>query len=92
MISHISIEEFVDILYKPVHGHRSVYAKGLVKRLRNAGITDLRTLVKTTPETLQMVKYIGPVFIAQSNDHLANIDCHLGMTDDELKEVILSKL
>lgn len=92
MLSHISIEQFVDRLYPPVHGRRSLYARGIVQRLENAGVTNLGILVKTPPETLLIIKRIGPVFIAQANARLANIGCHIGMTDADIKDAILSKI
>ena len=52
MISLVSIEEFVDKIYPPVHGRRTAYACKLIKTLRNAGITDLKTLVRHQPESL----------------------------------------
>lgn len=92
MNTHISIEEFVNKLYPPIHRVGSMTSKGIIKRLHNAGITDLDTLIRTPPEELLTIRRIGPVFIAQANEHLANIGCRLGMTDDEIKHVILSKL
>ena len=92
MISQISIEEFVDKVYPPVHGHRSVYAKKVIKALRNAGITDLKTLVNSPEVDLLDIKNIGPVFISQSNGHLAKIGCELGMSDAKMKEAVLASL
>lgn len=92
MISLISIEEFVDRIYPPVHGRRTAYACKLVKALRNAGVTDLKTLVHHQPEALTAIRNIGPVFVAQTEHHLGNIGCTLGMTDDDLKNAVLSKL
>ena len=37
MISLISIEEFVDKIYPPVHDRRTMYACKLVKALRSVG-------------------------------------------------------
>lgn len=92
MISLISIEEFVDKIYPPVHGRRTPYACKLVKTLRNAGITDLKTLVHHRSEELTAISNIGPVFIARVNLHLGKVGCSLGMTDKDLKCVILSRL
>lgn len=92
MLSLISIGEFVDRLYPPVHGARTFYARVLVKTLRNAGITDLVTLLHTAPEQLMGIKYVGPVFISQAELHLAGLDCRLGMSDTEIKEALLAKL
>lgn len=92
MISLISIEEFVDKIYPPVHDRRTAYACKLVKALRNAGITDLKSLVKHKPEDLTAVRNIGPVFVAQTEHHLEKVGISLGMTDADLKNVILSRL
>lgn len=92
MTTHISIEEFVHKLYPPVGRLGSMNAKGIIKRLHGAGITDLDTLIRTSPKELRAIRRIGPLFIAHVNEHLANIGCHLGMTDDEVKHVILSRL
>lgn len=92
MISLISIEEFVDKIYPPVHDRRSPYVFKLVKTLRNAGITDLKTLVHHKPEALTAIRNIGPVFVAQTEHHLEKIGYTLGMTDADLKNVVLSKL
>lgn len=92
MISLISIEEFVDKIYPPVHDRRTAYACKLVKALRNAGITDLKSLVKHKPEDLTAVRNIGPVFVAQTEHHLEKVGISLGMTDTDLKNVILSRL
>ncbi len=92
MISLISIEEFVDKIYPPVHGRRTAYACKLVKALRNAGITDLKTLVRHKPEALTAIRNIGPVFVAQTKHHLEKAGFSLGMTDTDLKNVILSRL
>lgn len=92
MISLISIENFVDKIYPPVHGRRSPYSFKLVKTLRNAGITDLRALVHHRPEALTAIRNIGPVFVAQAGDHLEKAGFSLGMTDTDLKNVILSRL
>lgn len=92
MISLISIEEFVDKIYPPVHDKRTAYACKLVKALRNAGITDLKSLVKHQPEDLTAIRNIGPVFVAQTEHHLEKVGISLGMTDADLKNVILSRL
>lgn len=92
MISLISIEEFVDKIYPPVHGRRTAYSFKLVKALRNAGITDLKTLVRHQPESLTAIRYIGPGFIAQTGHNLEKVGLSLGMTDTDLKNVILSRL
>ena len=92
MISLISIEEFVDKIYPPVHGRRTAYACKLVKALRNAGITDLKTLVHYQPEALISISNIEPVFVAQIEHHINKVGCSLGMTDADLKNVILSRL
>lgn len=92
MISLISIEEFVDKIYPPVHERRTAYACKLVKALRNAGITDLKTLVHHKPEALTAIRNIGPVFVAQAGHLLEKIGCSLGMTDTDLKNVVLSRL
>lgn len=92
MISLISIEEFVDKIYPPVHDRRTAYACKLVKALRNAGITDLKSLVKHKSEDLTAVRNIGPVFVAQTEHHLEKVGISLGMTDADLKNVILSRL
>ena len=92
MISQISIEEFVDKVYPPVHGNRSVYARKVIKALRNAGITDLKTFINSLPADLLDIRNIGPVFIAQSNGHLSKIGCELGMSDAEMKEAVLATL
>lgn len=92
MISLISIEEFVDKIYPPVHDKRTAYACKLVKSLRNAGITDLKSLVKHQPEDLTAIRNIGPVFVAQTEHHLEKVGISLGMTDADLKNVILSRL
>lgn len=92
MISLISIEEFVDKIYPPVHERRTAYACKLVKALRNAGITDLKTLVHHKPEALTAFRNIGPVFVAQAGHRLEKIGCSLGMTDADLKNVVLSRL
>lgn len=92
MISLISIEEFVDKIYPPVHDRRTAYACKLVKALRNAGITDLKSLVKHKPEDLTAIRNIGPVFVAQTEHHLEKVGISLGMTDADLKNVILSRL
>ncbi len=92
MISLISIEEFVDKIYPPVHDRRTAYACKLAKALRNAGITDLKSLVKYKPEDLTTIRNIGPVFVAQTEHHLEKVGISLGMTDTDLKNVILSRL
>lgn len=92
MISLISIEEFVDKIYPPVHDRRSPYVSKLVKTLRNAGITDMKTLVHYKPEALISIPNIEPVFVAQTEHHLNKVGCSLGMTDADLKNVILSTL
>lgn len=92
MISLISIKEFVDKIYPPVHDRRTMYACKLVKALRSVGITDLKTLVHHTPEALTAIRHIGPVFVAQTEFHLAKIGYTLGMTDADLKKALLPKL
>lgn len=92
MISLISIEEFVDKIYPPVHDRRTAYACKLVKALRNAGITDLKSLVKHQPEDLTAIRNIGPVFVSQTEHHIEKVGISLGMTDTDLKNVILSRL
>lgn len=92
MISLISIEEFVDKIYPPVHGRRTAYACKLVKTLRNAGITDLKTLVRHQPDALTAIRNIGPVFVAQAEHNLEKVGISLGMTDADLKNMILSRL
>lgn len=92
MISLISIEEFVDKIYSPVHGRRTAYSCKLVKALRNAGITDLKTLVRHQPESLTAIRNMDPVFIAQTEHNLEKVGLSLGMTDTDLKNVILSRL
>lgn len=92
MLSQITMEEFADKLYPPVHGFRSIQSKGLITRLKKVGIDNLKTLIHLKPEELLMMKNIGPVFVSQTNLLLSKIGCHLGMTDAELKELLLSKL